>query len=129
MNRQKILDVLEVEGIIECDDISYNKKEYIINGYYTFDKVETEGARSYANENYKEVTDDTWFDQYYFPYLYDIARDNMEEVLEEIAEEENINYDWSLYEMDVKIRDKCEVLIVFSGENIDMEKIIDNLEK
>lgn len=129
MDKEKILDILELEGISECDDVSYNSKEFIVNAYYIFDKAEIEAAKSFANENYKEVLDDTWYDENYFPYLYDVAGDNINEILEDIGEEENIKYDWILYEMDVKANDKCEVLFVFSKDDIEIEKIIDSIDK
>lgn len=129
MNKEKILKFMDLEGISECDDISYSNNEFIINAYYTFERAEVEAAKAFANESYKELTDDVWYDEYYFPYLYDIAGDNINEMLEDIKEEEGINYDWILYEMDIKANDKCEVLFVFSKNDIEIEKIIEKIDK
>lgn len=129
MNKDKILDVLELEGLSECDDISYNKEIFILDSYYILDKAEIEAAKSFANENYKEDLDDTWYDEYYFPYLYDIVEDNIKEVLEEICEDEDIKGEFTICEMDRRVNDKCEVITMFSNNDFDVESVLENIDK
>lgn len=129
MNKDEILNILEEEGLGEFDEIKYKKGFYILDAYYVFDKAEIEAAKAYANESYGTTTNDTWYDEYYFPYLYDILGDNIEEVLEEISEDQGINAQLTLCEMDIKVSDKCEVIIVFSETEFDIDNILEDIEK
>ncbi len=129
MNKNKVINILENEGLYEIDEINYKKDYVILDAYYKFDKVEVEGAISFSNESCGEEKNDTWYEDYYFPYLYDIAIDNLSEVLEEIAEEEDIVIEFTLCEMDVKVNNKCEVIIVLSNKEFDMDEVLENIEK
>lgn len=129
MNKDKIIRVLEKEGLCEFDEINYKKDFFILDCYYTFDKVELEAAREYANDNYKEETDDKWYDEYYFPYLYDIAADNIEEVIEEISEEDELVGNCTLCEMEIKSKDRCEIIIVFSNNDFDMDEVLESIDE
>ncbi|KMT22693.1 hypothetical protein [Clostridium cylindrosporum] len=129
MKKDMILSVLEAEGLSEFDEIEYKKDFLVVDSYYVFDKAEIEAAISFANDNYKAEKDDTWYEEYYFPYLYDIAGDNIQEVLEELSEDEGVNAQLTICEMDIRSSDRCELLIVVSNNDFDMDKVLEDIEK
>lgn len=129
MNKKTIKTRLESEGISEIDEITYKNDFYIIDSIYEFDKVEIEAATVLANENYKDDKDDTWFEEHYGPYLYDVAADNLEEVIDEICEEEGLFADITLCEIDRNSSNKCGVIIIFSKNEFDIEKVLSDIEE
>lgn len=97
MNITEILTRLEENGLGEVEEIKKIKDTTIIKFYYDFDNDELTAARSYANdESDFEPESDEWFNEYYIPYLKDIAMDNVEAICEDIIDE---------YEVECKIKD------------------------
>lgn len=129
MNKEILKSILEKEGLSEIDEISYKKGFYIIDSYYEFDNVEVEAATQYANENYGDDKDDSWFEEFYSSYLFDIAGDNLEEVIDEICEENSLYADITLCEIERKAMNKVEVIIIFSEKEFDIEKVLDEIDQ
>lgn len=80
---------LEIVKILKENDLSdvevlKNTEEYIlVNFYFDFDKDLQDAAKAYANEESKEEEFSAkWYSEYYFPYLYDFANDEVLEVIE-----------------------------------------------
>lgn len=88
MDFGRIIDLLEQNGVNDCEEIISEDNYSIIRFCYDFDKEEIDAARAYANEESGLKEDSTeWYENYYLSYLYDIAKDNLQEIMEEICEE------------------------------------------
>ena len=131
INKKSVLKYLEKQGLEEIDEIEYNKDIVAYNFFYAFDKTELEAARDYANENYNEAEgEEKWNEEYYLPYLTEIAADNVRDVLDDILSEFGVDGEFMVYELDRNSDGKCEftVIIVEKGTKFDIEKIMDKLE-
>lgn len=91
MENNEIINYLEdndLENVIEEEKGS----NYIILSFeYAFDKESYEAARSYANEesDYEEETDE-WYNEYYYPYLKDLATDDVSSIVDDMQDELNV---------------------------------------
>lgn len=122
MNKIKIFNMLEDDGLYDLKEIKKNNDVLVVNFKYEFDDLEISGAESYANEEYgKDEKDDSWYDDYYLPYLNDMAIDNVEDIMDEICEEESLDYEFIAYELSKEQIDYVEFVAVFFKDEIDFE--------
>lgn len=88
MDISEIIEYLEENDLTEVEEVKQKKDLSIVKFYYDFDKEELSAAKSYSNEESDfEPESDEWYNEYYIPYLRDIALDNVESIIEEIIEE------------------------------------------
>lgn len=119
MNKEEILIFLEENELSDINEVSYESKELIIAFKYYFDDIEIEAANEYANEEYEgEIKDENWYYEYFLPYLSDFALDNVEDILDECAEEYDMNYEFIAYELTEKKYDYNNFVVVFSKDEI-----------
>lgn len=131
MDKQKILTSLEKEGFKEIDEIEYNKQIKVFNFFYVFDEVELDAAKDFANENYDEANgEDEWYDEFFLPYLVDMASDNVRDTLEDICEELELTGEFILYEPDRESYEQMEFVLVMADQDVefDVDEIVEELE-
>lgn len=131
MDKNAIKKMLEDEGFEEIDEIEYKNNIAVYDFFYVFDKEEIDSAKDYANENYDaDADEDEWYNEYFLPYLSDIAADNVDDVLDDICEKYNLEGEFAAYELDKESFDQCEFTIVAAeeGTDFDIDKVIDDLE-
>lgn len=131
LNKKKILEYLENEGLEEIDEIEYNKNIVVYNFFYSFDDAELDAAKEYANENYNEAEgEENWNEEFFLPYLNEMAADNVKDILEDICSELEINGEFMTYELERSRPEKCEFALVFaeSGQEFDIEEVMDELD-
>ncbi|MDF2672968.1 MAG: hypothetical protein K0R09_1233 [Clostridiales bacterium] len=131
MDKQKILNMLEKEGYKEIDEIEYNKQIKVFNFFYVFDEVELEASKEYANENYDEANgEEEWYDEFFLPYLVDMASDNVRDTLEDICEELELTGEFILYEPDRESYEQMEFILVIAEQDVefDVDEIVEKLE-
>jgi hypothetical protein len=131
INKKLILKYLEKQGLEEIDEIEYKKEIVAYNFFYAYDKTELEAARDYADENYIEAEgEENWNEEFYLPYLTEMAADNVRDLLDDIISEFEVEGDFMVYELDRNSHDKCEFTIIIAekGTKFDIEKIMDKLE-
>ncbi len=131
MDKQKILTSLEKEGFKEIDEIEYNKQIKVFNFFYVFDEVELDAAKDFANENYDEANgEDEWYDEFFLPYLVDMASDNVRDTLEDICEELELTGEFILYEPDRESYEQMEFVLVMANQDVefDVDEIVEELE-
>ena len=63
---------------------------------------------------------------YYFPYLYDFANDEVLEVIEEISEEEEVAGEMMAFQMTKKTSDYVQFMALFTEEdsNLSIEEVV-----
>lgn len=131
LNKKGMLQYLEKEGLEEIDEIEYSDKIMAYNFFYSFDEAEIDAAREYANENYDEAGgEENWNEEYFLPYLAEMAADNVKDILEEMCSEFELDGEFMVYELDNNRYESCEFAIVLGeqGLEFDIEKIMDELE-
>lgn len=131
MDKQKILNSLEKEGFKEIDEIEYNKQIKVFNFFYVFDEAELDAAKDYANGNYDEANgEDEWYDEFFLPYLVDIASDNVRDTLEDICEDLELSGEFIIYEPDRESYEQMEFILVMADQDVefDIDEIVEKLE-
>jgi hypothetical protein len=126
-----VSEILEKEGFEEVDELDYKKNIKIYNFFYTFDETELEAGKDYANENYDEGKgEDQWYEEFFLPYLTDIAGDNIKDIVDELCEKNGLVGEFVIYEIDKESYEQVEVTIALAeeGTEFDMEKVLEDLE-
>lgn len=131
IDREKIIEFLENEGLSEIDVIDYKDEDVLVlNFFYTFDEAELEAAKQFANDNYEEDNEDVWYEEYFLPYLTDMAADNIRDIVDDLGEKFGVEGEFVLYEMDRDYHSECECILALAekGKDFDIEDILDELE-
>ena len=129
------MDISEIKSFLEDNDLSdveeiKQEDDYIlVKFYYDFDKEELLAAKSYSNEESDfEPESDDWYNEYYIPYLKEIAEDNIESIIEDTAEEFEIEGRYKELGMESGDLGYLRFLAVFSEEldEAEMEDILND---
>ncbi|MEG0307144.1 MAG: hypothetical protein RSA29_14045 [Clostridium sp.] len=126
MNKEEIIEILEENGIEDIQEIKKHKGCFIVKFAYEFDDVEVEGARECANEECEEEKEgQTWYEEYFLPYLNDMAIDNINDIIDEISEEYDLDYEMLSFELSEDCCDIMKFLVAFYKEELPID--IDDL--
>lgn len=131
MDKKAIIQILEKNELSQIEEIEYKDGAVVLRFFYDFDEDEIEAARAYSNdESEDEENGDTWYEEFFLPYLYDLAVDNAGEVVEEIMEALDVEAQFVAYEMDEEEYSYNEFIAVFSprGKAVEIEQVLDELE-
>lgn len=121
MKKVELIQFLEENGLDFIEEVERKGNLCIFKFKYVFDSLELEAAESYANEeSNKDKSDAEWFDEYYFPYLNDIAMDNVEDIMEDALEEFDLNYEFVSSELSSQEDNYIDFVVVFSKDDIDV---------
>lgn len=129
------MDISEIKSFLEDNDLSEveeikQEDDYILlKFYYDFDKDELMAAKSYSNEESDfEAESDEWYNEYYIPFLKDIADDNVESIVEDAAEEFEIEGKYKSLVMESGELGYLRFVAVFSAEmdESEMEDILND---
>jgi hypothetical protein len=131
LDKKAIIQMLEKNELSQIEEIEYKDGAVVLRFFYDFDEDEIEAARAYSNdESEDEENGDTWYEEFFLPYLYDLAVDNAGEVVEEIMEALDVEAQFVAYEMDEEEYSYNEFIAVFSprGKAVEIEQVLDELE-
>jgi hypothetical protein len=131
LNKQYIINFLNENDLSDIVEIHYKKDTIALKFKYYYDEVEMEAATSYANEegNFKQDKEE-WYEEHFLPYLSDIAADNVEDIMEECAEELEIEYEFIGCDISQDAYEFNEFAVVFyaADANIDIDDILIELD-
>lgn len=131
MDKKAIIEALEKNDLYELEEIEYKEGVVVLRFFYDFDEDEIEAARAYSNdESEDEENGETWYEEYFLPYLNDLAVDNVGEVIEDIMEGLDIDAQFVSYDMDEEEYNYNEFIAVFfpKGQAVEIETVLDELE-
>jgi len=122
LNKERIIDFLKENDLSDIAEIQYRKDTIALKFKYYYDEVEMEAATCYANEegDFKQ-DEEEWYEEYFLPYLSDIAADNVEDIMEECAEKMEIEYEFIGCDISQDAYKFNEFAVVFYGEDVDIE--------
>ena len=129
MKGSEIISYLEDNGLADVEEIKQKKDYVMIKFYYDFDKEEIVAAKAYSTEESDyEPESDEWYNEYYIPYLKDIAVDNVESILEEIVDEYEVEVKYKGFGMENGDSGYFKFVAAFSDEltDIEMEDILND---
>jgi len=131
LNKQYIIAFLNKNELSDISEIQYKKGTIALKFKYYYDDIEMEAATAYANEegNFKQNKED-WYEEFFLPYLSDIAADNVEDIMEECAEEMEIEYEFIGCDISQEAYEYNEFAVVFYEEdsNIEIDDILIELD-
>lgn len=132
MDKTKILNLLKENGLSNIEEIEYKDNTLLVRFSYEFDDDEIEAAKAYSNDECTEDEEEgqIWFDEYFLPYLSDLAVDNTGDVIQDIMDSMNIQGQYVSYEMDEEEYEYNDfIAIFFENENkLDIEDVLQELE-
>ncbi|AOR24193.1 hypothetical protein [Clostridium taeniosporum] len=129
MKSSDIIEYLEQNGLEEVEQLEQNDEYILIKFFYDFDKDEVKAAENYANEECDfEADSDEWYDEFYMPYLKDIALDNVEGIIEDAMEELDIEGKYRQMENDSKSLGYIKFIVVFTkiDSEIDLDEVLND---
>ena len=98
MNIKDIIDILNDNGLSEIEELVSGDKYSLINFYFDFDKDVEEAAKAYADDE-STAGSEEWMKEFYLPYLYDYANDEVLEIVEEIIEDLDVEGEIMAFQM------------------------------
>lgn len=132
MNKEEIINYLEENGLSDIEDLEYKGNAVVLRFTFDFDEDEINAAKAYADdESEDETEEDTWYDDFFLPYLNELAIDNVGEIIEESMEELELESQFVSYEVDRENYNYNEFIAVFykRGLEIDIDEVLEELEK
>jgi hypothetical protein len=132
MERSRIVEFLEDNGLSEIEEIKYNDKVVLLKFDFDFDEEELEAARAYADDECEEEKEgDSWYDEYFLNYLNELAVDTVGEVTEDLMEELSLQAQFASYELTKENHTYNEFMCVFyeNGIDVDLDEILDEIDK
>lgn len=131
LDKKSIINILEKNELSQIEEIEYKEGALVLRFFYDFDDEEIEAARAYANdESEDEENGDTWYEEFFLPYLNDLAVDNVGEVIEEIIDELQLDAQFVSYEMDEEEYSYNEFIATFfpKDKGVEIEQVLEELE-
>lgn len=127
MNKSEIINILKENELSEIEELRVEKDMILLNFYFDFDKDVLEAAKAYANDECEEdQQSDSWINDYYLPYLYDYANDEVLEIIEEITEHFEIEGEFMAIQMSKNTADYVQFMALFTEQdsNITIEEVV-----
>lgn len=131
MDISEIRSFLEDNDLSDVEEIKQEDNYILVKFYYDFDKDELMAAKSYSNdESDFEAESDEWYNEYYIPYLKEIAEDNVESIIEDISEEFELEGKYKELGMESGDLGYLRFLAIFSPElnESEMEDVLNDYE-
>lgn len=129
MHKAEMVRFLQQNGLNDVEVIDYKDDIFVVSFFYDFDKDELGAAKDYADdESGEEQYSDNWANEFFIPYLNDIAVDNIGDVIEETMEKFEVKGEFVSYGMDLEEGEYSGFVAVFSKSSFDIEKVLDDLE-
>ena len=131
MDKNKIIGILEDNDLSDIEEIEYKNGIFVLRFFYDFDKAEMDAAKAFANdESDEEEASEVWNEEYFIPYLMDLAIDNVGESVEEVMEEVNISAQYMSYDLTDEDTESCEFIAIFYNEDneVEIETVLDELK-
>jgi len=129
MDKEKIMEYLLENDINEIELIKEEKDYFAVRFYYDFDIDEMKAAEAYADDEGGKERNEIWQEDFYLPYLTELAVDNVGEIIEEIMAETGVKSQFISYEME-EGDDFSEFIAIFYEDEsqINIEDVLEKLE-
>lgn len=120
-----IVEILNDNDLSEVEELIVKEDHCLINFYFDFDKDVEAAAKAYADEESTEGTK-VWMEDFYLPYLYDYANDEVLEIIEEITEDLDVEGEMMAFQMNEKIASYVQFMVLFNNEgcNVSIEDVV-----
>ena len=120
MKINEIIEFLNENGLSEVEELRAEKDLVLLNFYLDFDKDLLEAAKAYADEECKDAGSKEWEQEYYIPYLYDYANDEVLSIVEDITEDFEIAGEFMAFQIKDKNAEYVQFMTLFTEEDSDV---------
>lgn len=118
-NKEEIIEILEDNDLDNVKEIKKHDECFIIKFSYEFDDLELEGAREFADDECEEKNQgEEWYQEFFLPYLNDMAIDNINDIIDEIADDFSLDYEMLSFELSEDSYEEMSFLVAFYNKNI-----------
>ena len=121
MNKNEIIEILNDNDLDNVEEIPKKEDCVIVKFTYYFDEVELEGAKAYADEEGNDANKDEWYEEYFLPYLNDMAIDNVNDIVDEISEDMDLDYEMLSFELSQEEYEGMNFLVAFYNEELPVD--------
>jgi hypothetical protein len=121
IDKDEIIFNLEDNDLDEVVKLKSNNDLLIVKFSYVFDNLENESAKVFADEEFNGDDEEEWNYEYFLPCLSDMAVDNVEEIVEECAEDMNLEYQLVALDLSIEEHEKNVFLAAFYNEGYEVE--------
>ena len=130
MEKSSIVNYLKENKLTDIEEVEYKAGIYVLRFFYDFDQTEIKAGKAYAKDESGEEENQIWYQEYFLPYLSDIAVDNIGELLQELAEGKDFEAQFVSYDLDLENYGYNEFIAIFYDKamNIQIEDVLDELK-
>ncbi|WP_252231721.1 hypothetical protein [Clostridium sp. ZBS15] len=129
MKSSEIIDYLEKNGLSEIEEIGQTDEYALIKFFYDFDKEEIDAAENYSNEECDfDDESDEWYNDFYMPYLKDIAMDNIESIIEDSMEDLDVEGKYRQVENETRNLGYVKFIAAFAkcDSEVDLDEVLND---
>ncbi|SHH55709.1 hypothetical protein SAMN02745196_00769 [Clostridium collagenovorans DSM 3089] len=130
INKKEIIEYLS-DFQLECiKEIKVEKDLIIFKFELELEDSEIEAAEAFADEECEEPKkSEEWYEEHFLPYLSDMAIDDVEEMIQECAEEFDLDYELIMLDISEEKYDSIEFLGAFlcNGKEVYLEEYISEI--
>ncbi|MEN8434013.1 hypothetical protein NX821_001184 [Clostridium septicum] len=127
MNITEILNILDENNLSEIEELRSEEDLLLVKFYFDFDEDVLNAAKAYANEESDyEFESIEWIKEYFIPYLYDFANDEVLSIIEEIVDELDVSGEIMAFQMDSNNSNYVQFMALFTNglDNITIEEVV-----
>lgn len=118
-NKEEIIEILEDNDLDNVKEIKKHDECFIIKFSYEFDDLELEGAKEFADDECEEKNQgEEWYQEFFLPYLNDMAIDNINDIIDEIADDFSLDYEMLSFELSEDSYEEMSFLVAFYNKNL-----------
>ena len=121
IDKYGIINYIEENDLEDIKEIKITDELVILKFNYLFDKFEIESAEAFADEECTDKHSEEWYYDFYLPYLSDIAIDNVEEIIEECAEDRKLEYQLIALDLSPEQQEESVFMAAFYHKGINVE--------
>jgi len=127
---QKIIDYLSDNSLSSVEIVDNKEGQLVVKFCYNFDEDELKAATAYSNDECEDEKEgENWYEEFFLPYLNDIAVDSAGDIIEEISDKFNVDTQYISYDLEEEDYKSNEFVAIFfnKGGNIEIEDVLDEL--
>ncbi|MDU5110878.1 MAG: hypothetical protein E6248_10540 [Clostridium sp.] len=121
MKVNQIISILEENQLTEIEELKNEDGIILVKFFFDFDEDVLSAARSYSNDesDYEEESNE-WYKEFFIPYLYEYANDEVVDIIEEIVDEVDLAGEVMAFQMNSNSFETMQFMALFTDEDQDI---------
>ena len=124
MKVNQIISILEENQLTEIEELKNEDGIILVKFFFDFDEDVLSAARSYSNDesDYEEESNE-WYKEFFIPYLYEYANDEVVDIIEEIVDEVDLAGEVMAFQMNSNSFETMQFMALFTDEDLTIEDV------